>query len=201
MDSFLLCELLKCWSICESGSYQVGVFSPCPVLSSVKPRQCCCHQCGKSFSSIYYLKVDQKIHTGEKPYGCVQCGEKFSLMAAPKVHQRFHTEEKPYCCEHCGKRFTVKSSLVQHKKIHTGERPYCCHQCGKRFTLKTALKRHLKIHTGEKPYTAVSSVRKCSVICIIFGVKSLVHFRTIFSTHWTQPYGFSPVWIRSCILR
>lgn len=80
-----------------------------------------CVMCGKTFNRIGNLRIHQRCHTGEKPYGCMQCGRCFSQAGDLKKHKRVHTGEKPYYCNHCGKRFSRGENLKRHQRIHIEE--------------------------------------------------------------------------------
>ncbi|TRY94137.1 hypothetical protein DNTS_031638 [Danionella cerebrum] len=83
-----------------------------------------CPQCGKSFTTRFYLKIHQRIHTGERPYTCPQCGKGFYCNSHLISHQRCHTGEKPYSCEECGKSYSHLNSLKLHQRSHTEDEAY-----------------------------------------------------------------------------
>ncbi|XP_012677840.2 zinc finger and BTB domain-containing protein 24 [Clupea harengus] len=108
-----------------------------------------CEDCGKVFKNHVFLKVHQRTHTGERPYGCHICGKDFTQKHTLLIHQQMHTGEKPHVCTICKKALSTKHSLQEHMNLHTEQKLFSCDQCGRSFTQKRQLKSHYRIHTGQ----------------------------------------------------
>ena len=119
--------------------------------TGVKPYAC--DACGKSFAKFNSLKVHKTTHTGVKPYNCDTCGKSFTKFYSLKVHERTHTGVKPYTCDTCGKSFAKFYNLEVHERTHTGVKPYACDTCGKSFAWSGGLKVHERTHTGVRPFS------------------------------------------------
>ncbi|XP_006811070.2 telomere zinc finger-associated protein, partial [Neolamprologus brichardi] len=46
-----------------------------------------CPICFKAFKSKYYLKVHNRRHTGEKPFGCLKCGKRYYRKENLLIHE------------------------------------------------------------------------------------------------------------------
>ncbi|XP_037540586.1 telomere zinc finger-associated protein [Nematolebias whitei] len=140
-----------------------------------------CPICYKSFKSKYYLKVHNRRHTGERPFGCLKCGKryfrkdnlmfhqsrdctqvltcsicpsKFNTKEELRVHGVTHTGEMPHKCSTCSEQFMYKRNLTMHMmKAHGHPKPHACPQCPKTFLTRTELRVHESTkHRGEKPF-------------------------------------------------
>ncbi|XP_034446601.1 telomere zinc finger-associated protein isoform X2 [Hippoglossus hippoglossus] len=113
-----------------------------------------CPICDKSFKSKYYLKVHNRRHTGERPFGCVKCGKRYFRKENLLIHEiRDCARVQTYTCATCSETFKGKEQLRLHVVSHTGEMPHKCSLCAEQFMYKKNLTIHMmKVHGYPKPH-------------------------------------------------
>ncbi|XP_050069081.1 zinc finger protein 135 [Anopheles maculipalpis] len=111
-----------------------------------------CDVCRKSFTTKYFLKKHNRLHTGEMPYTCGICHKSFTFQQSYHKHLLYHSDEKPHVCSVCNRAFKELSTLHNHQRIHSGEKPFACETCGKCFRQRVSYLVHRRIHTGLMPY-------------------------------------------------
>ncbi|XP_028266855.1 telomere zinc finger-associated protein isoform X2 [Parambassis ranga] len=113
-----------------------------------------CPVCNKSFKSKYYLKVHNRRHTGERPFGCLKCGKRYFRKENLLMHEsRECARVMTYGCQTCSATFTAKEELRMHVVSHTGEMPHKCSTCSEQFMYKKNLTMHMmKVHGHPKPH-------------------------------------------------
>uniref|UniRef100_A0A182HKI0 C2H2-type domain-containing protein n=2 Tax=Anopheles arabiensis TaxID=7173 RepID=A0A182HKI0_ANOAR len=111
-----------------------------------------CEVCRKSFTTKYFLKKHNRLHTGEMPYTCGICHKSFTFQQSYHKHLLYHSDEKPHVCSVCNRAFKELSTLHNHQRIHSGEKPFACETCGKCFRQRVSYLVHRRIHTGLMPY-------------------------------------------------
>ncbi|KAM9855392.1 uncharacterized protein ACBR49_001617 [Aulostomus maculatus] len=113
-----------------------------------------CPICDKSFKSKYYLKVHNRRHTGERPFGCLKCGKRYFRKENLVIHEfRNCAAVQTYPCLTCSATFKGKEELRVHVISHTGDMPYKCSTCPEQFIYKKNLTFHMmKVHGSPKPH-------------------------------------------------
>lgn len=116
-----------------------------------------CHQCNKTFISLYELAVHQYSHglypgnkSGPRHFQCNKCLNKYATPEALEHHMSTTNHSIP--CPHCQKIFTCERFLRKHLASHGTENLFECQVCNKSFKTEHYLKNHALIHTGEKPF-------------------------------------------------
>lgn len=117
------------------------------------------------------LIINQRSHTGEKPYKCDECGEAFSQHLGLNKHKlggkhRNRPKLRKYTCDEYGKTFTQLTGLRNHKRVHTGDKTSQCPECGKAFTRGEHLIEHQGIHLINVKSVAKPSVRRQVLVII-----------------------------------
>ncbi|XP_033485137.2 zinc finger and BTB domain-containing protein 48 [Epinephelus lanceolatus] len=113
-----------------------------------------CPICDKSFKSKYYLKVHNRRHTGERPFGCLKCGKRYFRKENLVLHEiRDCAKVQTYTCVTCSSTFNGKEELRLHVVSHTGNMPHKCSTCPEQFMYKKNLTIHMmKVHGYPKPH-------------------------------------------------
>ncbi|XP_031701587.1 telomere zinc finger-associated protein [Anarrhichthys ocellatus] len=113
-----------------------------------------CPICDKSFKSKYYLKVHNRRHTGERPFGCLKCGKRYFRKENLLLHEiRDCAKVQTYTCVTCSSTFNGKEALRLHVVSHTGNMPHKCSICPEQFMHKKNLTIHMmKVHGYPKPH-------------------------------------------------
>ncbi|XP_028308090.1 telomere zinc finger-associated protein isoform X2 [Gouania willdenowi] len=113
-----------------------------------------CLICNKSFKSKYYLKVHNRRHTGERPFGCNKCGKKYFRKENLLMHEmKDCARVQTYSCPTCSSTFQSKEKMRLHVVSHTGEMPHKCSMCQEQFLYKKNLTSHMmKVHGYPKPH-------------------------------------------------
>ncbi|XP_028037524.1 zinc finger protein 572-like [Bombyx mandarina] len=139
--------------------------SPQPASNRRASGKLTCQICNKTISSVTYMKVHLRTHSGERPFKCYICDRGFITSSKMHRHVLTHNEENEIHSLGDGadatglkeekpkkKRGRIKkkekADLPKIKEKHK-KRPHSCEFCNKRFLHLATLQVHKKCHEGE----------------------------------------------------
>ncbi|GBP27222.1 Zinc finger protein 175 [Eumeta japonica] len=122
------------------------------IRSSVPNVRSDCPDCGKHFSSPYYLNIHLR-NSGQKE-ACLVCGLVFFRGKEIKEHLASEHNEIVYSCKDCPQFFSMESDLKRHQKEAHNPNVFSCSDCGRVFPRKSSFEVHSQMH-------AVRTCRSC----------------------------------------
>nr|XP_019547706.2 zinc finger protein 699-like [Aedes albopictus] len=125
-----------------------------------------CNQCDKLFPDRKKLKNHMRFHK-PKNHCCHICGKPFAFGSTLEKHIPLHDPnrvrkpppDKPslapgvYHCDMCPKVFELKTRLWAHRTQVHRPKTHECHLCDLKFTLKSVLRRHIQKHYQDSENT------------------------------------------------
>ena len=121
----------------------------------------------KKFSRQRRLKLRVLIIINRDVSNCLLCGKSFSTICYLRTHmKKMHTMRKNFKCETCGKSVSSKSNLKKHiNDVHEKMNKQKCCLCEKLFFRKPNLQRHMNLihdYENQKHYKCNSCDKTCS---------------------------------------
>ncbi|XP_052866252.1 zinc finger protein 780A-like [Anopheles cruzii] len=114
-----------------------------------------CDVCGDRFRYNGLLSRHKRaMHSSELRFECKLCPKKFAVAEKLKIHQRVHTGDRPYGCTFCSRHFSHFTDRKRHEmSAHTGERPHRCPFCPAAYIRNRELAMHMRKHKEHEEPT------------------------------------------------
>ena len=121
------------------------------ILGRICKRTDKCNHCKYAQYQTGNLRMQMKMHSGEKLNQCNQCNQCNYVYSDPStLRTHLKRREKSNKCNQCDFASSRAGDLRRHLKTHIGEKSNKCNQCDFASTQAGDLRRHLKTHSGEK---------------------------------------------------